>query len=131
MLACKWSFLLKIVVNFIVDFVFFLLFTMGRVSVSEKQKIQIETLLNDGQCQRTVAKKIGISQNCVKNVFAKIRHNFPLKNVPGQGQKRATTSADDRYLLQLCKQDRVDSCRQSGYDQTVKRYRTQQFVVAF
>ena len=58
---------------------------MGRASVSEKQKIQIETLLNDGQSQRTIAKKIGISQNCVKNVFSKIKHNLPLKNVPGQG----------------------------------------------
>ena len=29
-----------------------------------------------------------------------------------KGEKRATTSSDDRYLLQLCKQDRTKTSRQ-------------------
>ena len=78
---------------------------MGRTSVSDKQKVQIES-------QRTVAKKVGVSQNYVKNAFAKMKRNVPLKNAPGQGRKRATTSSDDRYLLQLCKQDRTKTSRQ-------------------
>ena len=41
-----------------------------------------------------------------------MKRNLPLKNAPGQGRKRATTSSDDRYLLQLCKQDRTKTSRQ-------------------
>jgi transposase len=85
---------------------------MGRASVSEKQKIQIETLLNDGQSQRMVAKKVGVSQNCVKNIFAKMKQNLPLKNAPGQGRKRVSTPTDDRHLLELCKKDRTKSSQQ-------------------
>ena len=85
---------------------------MGRASVSDKQEIQIETLLNDGQSQRTVAKKVGVSQLCVKNAFTKMKRNVLLKNAPSQGRKRATTSSDDHYLLQLCKQDRTEASRQ-------------------
>ena len=44
---------------------------MGRALVSDKQKIQIETLLNVGQSQQMVAKKVGVSQNCVKMLLPK------------------------------------------------------------
>ena len=53
-----------------------------------------------------------MSQNCVKNAFAKMKRNVPLKNAHGQGRKRATTSSDDRCLLQLCKQDRIKTSHQ-------------------
>lgn len=85
---------------------------MGRASVSQRQKIQIETLLKDGQTQRIVASKVGVSQSCVKNVAKKIKEGRPLTNVPGQGRKRASTERDDRQLLQLCKKDRTKSSRQ-------------------
>ena len=52
---------------------------MGRASVSDKQKIQIETLLNDDQSQRTVKKKVGIAKNRVKSAFAKMKRDVPLK----------------------------------------------------
>ena len=41
-----------------------------------------------------------------------MKKNLPLKNAPGQGRKCATTSSDDRYLLQLRKQDRTKTRRQ-------------------
>ena len=41
-----------------------------------------------------------------------MKRNLPLKSAPGQGRKRATTSSDDRCLLQLCKQDRTKASRQ-------------------
>ena len=84
---------------------------MGRASVSEKQKIQVETLLKDDQTHRMVAKKVGVSKCCVSNVAQKLKNGQSLKNVPGQGRKRLTTPRDDRRLLQLYKADRSKSSR--------------------
>ena len=41
-----------------------------------------------------------------------MKRNLPLKSAPGQGRKRDTTSSDDRYLLQLYKQDRTKTSRE-------------------
>ena len=85
---------------------------MGRGHVSLKQQIQIETLLKDDQSQRIVARKVGVSQGCVKNVSNKIKRGEPLGNAPGQGRKRTSSERDDRRLLQMCKQDRKKSSQE-------------------
>ena len=41
-----------------------------------------------------------------------MKRNLPLKSAPGHRRERAATSSDDRYLLQLCKQDRTKTSRQ-------------------
>ena len=41
-----------------------------------------------------------------------MKRNLPLENAPDQERKRCWTSSDDRYLLQLCKQDRTKTSRQ-------------------
>ena len=41
---------------------------MGRAPVYKEKKIEVTTQLKDGQSQRTVAKKVGVSQCCVGNV---------------------------------------------------------------
>ena len=89
---------------------------MGRAKVTGKQTIQIETLLKEGQSQRQVAGKVGVSQGFVKNLANKIHRGLPLGNSPGQGRKRASTDRDDRRLLQLCLQDRTKSSRELSYE---------------
>ena len=66
---------------------------MGRAPVSKDKKIEVTALLKDGQSQRTVAKKVGVSRCCVGNVAKKLKVDAPLTNAPGQGRKRLSTRA--------------------------------------
>ena len=80
--------------------------------MSKDKKIEVTALLKDDQSQRTIAKKVGVSQCCVGNVAKKLKVDAPLTNAPGQGQKRLSTKREDRRLLQISKADRTKSSRQ-------------------
>ena len=56
---------------------------MERALVSKDKKIEVTTLLKDGQNQRTVAKKVAVSQYCVGNVAKKLKVDAPLTNASG------------------------------------------------
>jgi transposase len=75
-------------------------------------RTRIANLLKDGQTQKSVARKIGMSQNHVHNVANKMKKNLALKNCPGQGRPRVSTLQDDRRLLQKVKRDRTLGSRQ-------------------
>ena len=79
--------------------------------MSKDKKIEVTALLKDGQSQRTVAKKVGVSQCCVGKVAKKLKVDAPLTNAPGQGQKRLSTEHEDGRLLQISKEDRTKSSR--------------------
>ena len=51
---------------------------MGRAPVSKDKKIEVTVLLKDDQSQRTVAKKVGVSQCCVGNVVEEIESRYHL-----------------------------------------------------
>ena len=55
---------------------------MERVPVSKDKKIEVAVLLKDGQSQRKVAEKFGVSRCCVGNVAKKLKVKAPLTNVP-------------------------------------------------
>ena len=61
---------------------------MGRAPVSKDKKIEVTALLEDDQSQRTIAKKVSVSQCCVGNVAKKLKVDAPLTNALGQGRKR-------------------------------------------
>lgn len=90
--------------------------TMGRAKVSLGTKIEIKALLQSGFTQRYVAEDRHVSKTCVLNVAKKLKQNLPLSNSPGQGRKKASTTADDRTLLRLCKQDRTKTSEQLSTD---------------
>ena len=92
---------------------------MGRAPVSKDKKIEVTALLKDDQSQRTVAKKVGVSQCCVGNVAKKLKVDAPLTNAPGQGRKRLSTEREDRRLLQICKADRTKCNRQLSSEFTL------------
>ena len=88
---------------------------MGRAPMSKDKKIEVTALLKDDQSQRTVAKKVGVSQCCVDNVAKKLKVDARLTNAPGQGRKRLSTEREDRRLLQIFKADRTKcSCQFSS-----------------
>ena len=60
---------------------------MGRTPAYKEKKIEVTALLKDGQSQRTVAKKVGVSQFCVGNVAKKLKVDAPLTNAPGPRSK--------------------------------------------
>ena len=80
--------------------------------MSRDKKIKVIALMKDGQSQRIVGKKVGVSQCCVGNVPKKLKIDAPLTNVPGQDRKRLSTEREDRCLLQISKADRTKSSHQ-------------------
>ena len=92
---------------------------MRRARVSKDKKIEVTSLLKDDQSQRTVAKKVGVSQCSVGNVTKKLKVDAPLTNAPSQGRKRLSTEREDRRLLQISKADRTKSSRQLSSEFTL------------
>ena len=84
---------------------------MERAPVYKDKKIKVTALLKDGQSQRKVAKKVGVSRCCLGNVAKKLKVDAPLTNAPGQGRKRLSIEREDRRLLQISKADRTKSSR--------------------
>ena len=92
---------------------------MGRVKVTHDQKIAIKSLLETGLSQRAVARLSNVSQKCVFGVSNKLKQKLPLSNTPGQGPKKASTSADDRRLVQIMKKDRTQSSQMLSTEWTL------------
>ena len=92
---------------------------MGWALVSKDKRIEHIALLKDGQSQRTVAKKVGVSQCCVGNVAKKLKVDALLTNAPSQGRKRLSIGREDRRLLQISKADRTKSSRQLSSEFTL------------
>lgn len=85
---------------------------MGRKTVTIEQKVAIKTLLSQNFSHSEIAKQVGCSRKAVYNIKQKLEQGLPLGNKLGQGRRRATTEAQDRYLLQLAKKNRTHSSRQ-------------------
>ena len=92
---------------------------MARAPVYKHKKIEVTALLKDDQSQRTVAKKVGVSQCCVGNATKKLKVDTPWTNAPSQGRKRLSTEREDRRLLQICKADRTKCSRQLSSEFTL------------
>ena len=82
---------------------------MGRGKVTIQTKVQIKSLFENGFGQREIVRRLNISQKCVFGVVHKVKKNLPIKDLAGQGRKKATTEAEDRYLLRIMKEDRTKS----------------------
>ena len=87
--------------------------------MSKDKKIEVTPLLKDDQSQRTLAKRVGVSQCCVGNVTKKLKVDAPLTNARGQGRKRLSTECEGRRLLQICKADRTKCSRQLSSEFTL------------
>ena len=82
---------------------------MGRVKVTNDQKVAIKTLLETGSSQRAIARLSDVSQTCVFGVSKKLKGKLPLSNASGQGRKNESTLTDYCQLLRIMKKDRTKS----------------------
>lgn len=84
---------------------------MGRKSVDPETRSVVVHLIKEGKKPLEVAKTVSVSHHYVKNIILKLNAVKPLRNEPGQGRRRLTTPAEDRYLMRICKQNRTASSR--------------------
>ena len=85
---------------------------MGRKKITIYQKIKVLTLLQVGFTYEKIRDQLGVSNGCITNVAKTEKSKLPLKNRPGEGRKKATTSNEDHCLFNLMKKVRSKSSRQ-------------------
>lgn len=84
---------------------------MGRAEVTVEQTNEVKVLLKMGKNQSEIAKLTKTSRCFVQNIAKKMANGKPLVNRPGQGRKRATTSQQDKYFINLSKRNRLKTSR--------------------
>jgi transposase len=67
--------------------------------LTAEQAAMAIALLNDGRSQRYVARRLEINQSTVSRIAQRYQETGELKRRSGQGRKRVTSQADDRFVL--------------------------------
>ena len=101
---------------------------MGQKKITVYQKWQVVTLLQVGFTYENIRNQLGVSNGCISNVTKKEKLKLPLKNRPGQGRKKSTTSNEDRYLM---KKDREKSSRQLASEWNLSNGKSISYVDAY
>ena len=68
-------------------------------------------LLQEGESQRSVAIRIGVSQRAIRNVWERYQETGSVARGPGTGRTRATTSHEDRYIALNARRERAVTAR--------------------
>lgn len=84
---------------------------MGRKKVDLEVKISVKSLLQAGLSPSAISKQLNYSRNLVYNVKKKSSEGLELQNRSGQGRKRITSQAENRQLIRLSKQNRLETSR--------------------
>lgn len=85
---------------------------MGRGKVTLEQLNKVKVLLEMGKNKSEIARECGTSHCFVRNTANKMKRCEPLVNRPGQGRKRSTTRAQDKFIVNLAKRYRTKSSRE-------------------
>lgn len=85
---------------------------MGRAKVTFEQLNQVKLLLKMGRNHSKIARECGTSRCFVQNTAKKLKQGESLGNRPGQGRKRSTTKAQDKFIVNLAKRNRTMSSRE-------------------
>ncbi|XP_076372976.1 uncharacterized protein LOC143257832 [Tachypleus tridentatus] len=64
-------------------------------------------MLEDGQTQRRVAQRIGVSPSVINRLWRPYQETNPYGRRPSQGRHRCTTAKEDRYILSTARRDRL------------------------
>ena len=65
----------------------------------EIKVVQVVTLSNEGYLQKDIARRLQITQSAVSKILKRYRETGNYRRRPGQGRKRCTSAADDRFLV--------------------------------
>lgn len=85
---------------------------MGRSKVTQEQLNKVKVVLEMGKNYSVIAKETKTSRCFVRNISNKMRRGEALGNRPGQGRRRATNDAQDKFIVNLAKRNRTKSSRE-------------------
>uniref|UniRef100_A0A2A4J5V2 Tc1-like transposase DDE domain-containing protein n=1 Tax=Heliothis virescens TaxID=7102 RepID=A0A2A4J5V2_HELVI len=116
------TYVLSVTVSFVVGRCFLELFCLisGVIVVtmaSSRRHMDLETaaravaLLQEGESQRSVAIRIGVSRRAIRNVWERYQETGSVARRPGTGRTRATTSHEDRYIRLTARRERTVTAR--------------------
>lgn len=78
---------------------------MVRRHLSEPEVARLITLLDEGNSQRDVAIRMGVSQSVVSRAYARYRETNEYNRRSGQGRHRVTTVRDDRAIVRQVRRE--------------------------
>ena len=82
-----------------------------RIHLNEVQCARACTMLEHGRTQRGVARQLGVSQSCIRNVWQRYQDTLGYRRRPGSGRRRSTNAGHDRYLTLLARRDPFQPAR--------------------
>lgn len=68
-------------------------------------------LLQEGNSQRSVASRLGVSRHAIRNVWERYQETGSVARRRGGGRNRATTSQEDRYVRLTARRERTVTAR--------------------
>lgn len=68
-------------------------------------------LLQEGESQRAVALRLGVSRQAIRNVWERYQETGSVARRPGTGRTRSTTVQEDRYLRLSARRERTVTAR--------------------
>lgn len=82
-----------------------------RIHLNEIQCARACTMIENGHTQRHVARQMGVSQSCIRNVWNRYQTTQRYQRRPGSGRGRVTSAADDRYLTLMVRRNPFQPAR--------------------
>lgn len=79
--------------------------------LSEHEVVKVVTLIEEGEKIRGVARRLNVSPSVVSRVYNRYLATGSFRRRPGQGRKRKTTAAQDRFLISCALRRRVSTAR--------------------
>lgn len=80
--------------------------------LTEMQAIQIVTLLQEGNSQRYVARRLSVSQSVISRTWSRYRETNDFQRRQGQGRRRVTDQRTDRAIVRFVVDNPVVTARQ-------------------
>jgi len=74
--------------------------------LNPQEKAVIVALSKEGLSSRAIFGRVGYNQSTIARLLQKFRRTGHLKRVKGRGRKKASTAADDRFLVRLSLKNR-------------------------
>lgn len=68
-------------------------------------------MLQEGESQRAVARRLGVSRRAIRNVWERYQETGSVARRPGTGRVRATTAQEDRYIRLTARRERTITAR--------------------
>lgn len=82
-----------------------------RHHMSMETALRAVVLLQEGESQRSVALRLGVSRRAIRNAYERYQETGSVVRRRGSGRTRATTIQEDRYVRLTARRERVVTAR--------------------